>query len=822
MKGKTRMRYSFESENHYKTIQILFDSRKNFIVLGLCGKNCSGVTTIANILQQSFDELNLPLPGSDIQTDIDEHEYRILYTYARKHWRPFYRIKSSALITAYIFNGTEKEFKSLLKKWIPDLEKNQHSQSELGKIVKQFFDGQMIYSLNSEFDLNLNQIDDKTIAEWFSEDKVPQVKGKDYNFVPLTPPSPCKNNCLTDQEWTDLDDNKLVLEKDAGSNVEIPYRVKEATIYFKAQDLYKLFNLYKEYRREKRGFQNPLLVCVLKNFIYNYLPECCSQLWNLLAELESELKIVALQQLGNNLRMTGSPYLDKTPKFLPNAFNTIVEDINYSIKLLVAYLTYWNKWKNEPSQSIKRSIICVDSIKNPYESMYLKERYTNYYLLGIYREDSLRYDQLLRIKGLSQSYVKAIDVIEQQSAFKKIWKNTDHFFQILDKVLQALGLKDRGGVKFLSEICQQLDEKAKNDPEISTNKNLKNEIEWLLPQLQDPLNKMEVSGIVLNAIYIIRCLNLYDVLPFILQDVENCLRDADIFINNEPDNDQHLLLKKKLVRYVSLIMNPGLVLPSAVERCMQLAYTAKLNSGCISRQVGAAITDSEYHLLSIGWNQQPEGQVPCSYRDLCSLKMRWSKDDYSDFELDDNGLIQKGITDPVEKVLRQPNCPLTLQGKLPAFCFKDIYNSITGNNNQVHPRSLHAEETAFLNLGQRSATGGVLFTTSSPCELCAKKAMYEGIKKIYYIEPYAGLSFDHVLNIGPQEKRPELLLFTGAVGRAYTQLYTPLMPQKDEFEFWLGAKMDAKLWEYLRERIEAATNISESQEKGENEDGTSD
>ena len=30
-------------------------------------------------------------------------------------------------------------------------------------------------------------------------------------------------------------------------------------------------------------------------------------------------------------------------------------------------------------------------------------------------------------------------------------------------------------------------------------------------------------------------------------------------------------------------------------------------------------------------------------------------------------------------------------------------------------------------------------------------------------------------SIGPREARPEMLLFTGAVGRAYTQLYTPLM-----------------------------------------------
>lgn len=187
---------------------------------------------------------------------------------------------------------------------------------------------------------------------------------------------------------------------------------------------------------------------------------------------------------------------------------------------------------------------------------------------------------------------------------------------------------------------------------------------------------------------------------------------------------------------------------------------------------------------------------------------QWAPYAYSDFELDNQNTLQKSIQAPVTKLLSLPECPLKLQGKMPAYCFKDLYNSITGVKNQVHPRSLHAEETAFLNLGQHSAKGGNLFTTSSPCELCAKKAMYMGIKKIYYIEPYAGLSFNHVLSIGPRDARPKMLLFTGAVGRAYTQLYTPLMPQKDELTFWMGANLDANLLKNIKKNIVKNTPVS--------------
>ena len=43
-----------------------------------------------------------------------------------------------------------------------------------------------------------------------------------------------------------------------------------------------------------------------------------------------------------------------------------------------------------------------------------------------------------------------------------------------------------------------------------------------------------------------------------------------------------------------------------------------------------------------------------------------------------------------------------------------------------------------------------------------------------------------------------MILFTGATGTAYSRLYMPLMPRKDENEMWLGAKMDGKL-EYLEQ-----------------------
>ena len=83
----------------------------------------------------------------------------------------------------------------------------------------------------------------------------------------------------------------------------------------------------------------------------------------------------------------------------------------------------------------------------------------------------------------------------------------------------------------------------------------------------------------------------------------------------------------------------------------------------------------------------------------------------------------------------------------------------------------------------------MLFTTASCCELCAKKAYQLGIRKIYYIDTYPGISSEHILGSGPKDRRPEMILFKGAVGRAYINLYNPFMSLKDEIETLSGVEV---------------------------------
>jgi deoxycytidylate deaminase len=267
---------------------------------------------------------------------------------------------------------------------------------------------------------------------------------------------------------------------------------------------------------------------------------------------------------------------------------------------------------------------------------------------------------------------------------------------------------------------------------------------------------------------------------FISQNVKRCIEISDVHIfnpRNELDNNN--VLKAQLAWYLALIKHPGLISPTNLERVMQIAYTAKVNSGCISRQVGAVVTDESYSIKSVGWNDVAKGQVPCNLRSLDGLANDFDEITYSVYERHNKDFRNAAKVELI-KISGQEGT----QGKNLSYCFKDIKNSLDDSGNQVHTRSLHAEENAFLQLakyGTAGIEGGKLFTTASPCELCAKKAYQLGIKDIVYIDPYPGIAIDHILSIG--SNRPNLIQFRGAVGKGYHQLYEPTIPYKDELNY---------------------------------------
>ncbi len=272
---------------------------------------------------------------------------------------------------------------------------------------------------------------------------------------------------------------------------------------------------------------------------------------------------------------------------------------------------------------------------------------------------------------------------------------------------------------------------------------------------------------------------------FTNQNIGACCQIADIYLYNPGDNVKNdatkVTLKKLAVKYVSLIMHPGLFTPTSVERCMQAAYNAKLSSGCLSRQVGAVITDENYSIKAIGWNSTADGQPPCNLRFVTDYFSHSDTDSFSEYEWEDENFMAE-LNNRYSKLKTSREC---LNGRMCSYCFKDIYSKVTGEKNQVHTRSLHAEENAFLQIskyGGEGIKGGKLFTSASSCVLCSKKAYQLGIRDIYYIDPYTDIAMSHIIRIGKNDARPSLHLFYGVVGRAYTYLFTQRIAIKDELE----------------------------------------
>lgn len=466
---------------------------------------------------------------------------------------------------------------------------------------------------------------------------------------------------------------------------------EEKDVFYKLKDLLssqikseyeKIHQLRKQLTKEREELKNRTetyhqdVIEVRKNlydFYFHKLPPFSKKLKDLLNSVKGNAYVSVYQYIGNNIRSSGEAF---DSNFNAENIYRIPQRVNRIIKIL-------RRFARQNNQEV---FAVIDAIRNPFEALFFRERYSAFYLISINVENRDRIDKLKTKYDLNDSELAEID---------KEW-----------------------------------------------NKKLKgNEI-------------------------------------FFAQDIQKCVELSDIHINNpQVSKDDLSTLKKQLVWYVSLIMQPGLVTPTAEERCMQVAYSAKLNSGCISRQVGATITDEYYSLKAIGWNNSAQGQPPCLLRNVFELINNEDPEAYSDYEKNDEIFRSK----LKEIYCKHEDGSDYSCGKNVAFCFKTIKNKIDKEKNQVHTRSLHAEENAFLQIvkyGGSGIKGGFLFTTASPCELCSKKAYQLGISKIYYIDPYAGIAKEHILNSGVN--RPELILFHGAIGRAYNQLFEPILQYKDE------------------------------------------
>lgn len=454
--------------------------------------------------------------------------------------------------------------------------------------------------------------------------------------------------------------------------------------------------------------------CSLYNsFFVGPVKDLCDSLFMLLKEKDYYLGSFFVHRLGNKIRATGNPFFSSYDKLSENSNTENIYSLVSIINLLI------KSWRAKHSD---RAYICIDSLRNSLEIMFLKERYAEFYMIAIHNE------------GHCENRIR-------------------------DRITQC-NLENNNSIELIISKVINLDEKENQSNDFKNG-------------------------------------------HFFSPDVENCIQKSDIHIGNVGKkieyfnqnirNENFYTMIEQWIKIQSLILHPGLITPTHEERCMQIAFITKYNSGCISRQVGAVITDRNHMIRSVGWNDVPKYCIPCNLRDVSEIvnnnyNPESSDKTYSEFELSSSiktyevgenkkcSFKEMTSSNFTEKRINK----ITEKGLNYSYCFRTLHNDFKKEKNQVHTRSLHAEENAMMNLakfGGEPLEGGTLYTTASPCELCAKKAYQLGLK-IVYIDPYPGISNQHILNNG--YNIPEKKLFTGIVGRAYMKLYEPLLSYKDE------------------------------------------
>lgn len=412
--------------------------------------------------------------------------------------------------------------------------------------------------------------------------------------------------------------------------------------------------------------------------------------------------------------------------------------------------------------------------------------------------ENLQIDSDARKNNLDNIYI----VAETINQLIKIWRNNKGEAKIiidsLKNSLELMFFKEKFAAFYMVAANKSLEErKVYIRDQISHNYKFDNEsVETYLKEILE-LGDGEYDGGDVNKG------------EFYAPDVENCIQKSDFHIyfsdskkgikevEDSKSQYDYLSLVRQLTKLVALIHQPGIITPTNIERCMQVAYNAKFNSGCISRQVGAVITDENFVVKSIGWNDVAQHQIPCNLRSVTDLISNDPSELFSDYEKSDEKELElnKNIFESFKGQMTKDYSELKekddqLEGRNCSFCFKTSINAYEGEKNQVHTRSLHAEENAMMQLvkyGSEGVKGGNLFTTASPCELCSKKAFQLGIKNIYYIDPYPGIAGKHILKSGIDPKNnPKVLMFQGAVGRAFHKLYEPFIAYKDELKILTG------------------------------------
>jgi deoxycytidylate deaminase len=255
------------------------------------------------------------------------------------------------------------------------------------------------------------------------------------------------------------------------------------------------------------------------------------------------------------------------------------------------------------------------------------------------------------------------------------------------------------------------------------------------------------------------------------QKVSKTFPNADYFLRIEESHDSEI--EKPLQRFLDLIFGTKIVTPTYKETAMYMASSASANSACLSRQVGASITNEKGDIISVGWNDVPKyGGNLYTSNDIPSKDYRCiNKDGGKCFNDEEKNLL----TDLLTKKLIEKKIINSSQKE----GVVDILNDSRIKDLIEFSRAVHAEMHAIINATQKSGSeivNGKLFCTTYPCHNCARHIVAAGIKEVYFIEPYKKslaikLHSDSLTERENSIDRVKVLMYDGVSPRRYINLF---------------------------------------------------
>jgi deoxycytidylate deaminase len=239
---------------------------------------------------------------------------------------------------------------------------------------------------------------------------------------------------------------------------------------------------------------------------------------------------------------------------------------------------------------------------------------------------------------------------------------------------------------------------------------------------------------------------------------------------------------------LGIVFENNIVTPFPHEIAMYEAQSAAGNSACLSRQVGAAITNDRGEIISRGWNDVPKfggnlykegdfADARCKHAGYCrndktkdlvtdDILGLISSDDFLRIKLFGGNKPDREVNEKIKEIIRKSSR------------IKDLIE---------FSRSVHAEMHAIIvgsQLAGNKMIGGKLFCTTYPCHNCARHIIVAGIREIYYIEPYSkslclSLHEDAITEDEDAEDKVKLLLYDGVAPRRYMEFFLMKNPRKD-------------------------------------------